>query len=227
MIRGAGARTTPDPLIQATDTIVRIAMTTSISRIGTTAGADELTHPADRLRPALCAGALTAVAAGGLHVIAAAQHVEHGGPVVGFFLLVAAAQVGGGLWLALHGWVRQWPDRRLVVAGLLATVALIGLFVLAHTTDLLLTYVTHKAGHSGHTEIHTGPFAAGVATRNDTLAGVREAPGPVGLFTVALEVGTLMVLTALLPRLWRGRVVNGLLALGASAWVLWLTGVLG
>jgi hypothetical protein len=36
-----------------------------------------------------------------------------------------------------------------------------------------------------------------------------------------------LALTALLPRSWRGRALNALFALGALAWVLWLTGVLG
>jgi hypothetical protein len=127
----------------------------------------------------------------------------------------------------MHAWIGQWPDRRLLVAGLAGTVVLIGLFVVAHTTDLLLAYVSHQPGDGAHTAVHTGPFAAGVATRNDTLDAVREAPGLVGMLTLALEVGTLMVLTALLPRRWRGRVVNSLLALGGIAWLLWLIGVLG
>jgi hypothetical protein len=36
-----------------------------------------------------------------------------------------------------------------------------------------------------------------------------------------------LVLVALLPRTWRGRVTNVLSALAALAWVLWFTGVIG
>jgi hypothetical protein len=183
--------------------------------------------PADRLRPWLGACALGAVAAGGLHLAAAAQHLEHGDLVVGFFLLVAAAQVGGGVWLALKAWQRLRPDPRLLLVGVLGTVALIGLFVVAHSTDLLLGYVSTTSAHGGHTAVHTGPFAAGLSTRNDTLEPVREAPGVLGTLTVALEVAVLMALAALLPRRWSGRVANCLLALGGLAWMLWLTGLLG
>jgi hypothetical protein len=183
--------------------------------------------PADRLRPWLGACALAAVAAGGLHVAAAAQHLDHGSLVVGFFLLVTAAQVGGGAWLALQAWLRLRPDPRLLLLGVVGTVALIGLFVVAHTTDLLLGYVSHPPAHSGHTAVHTGPFAAGLSTRNDTLEPVREAPGVLGTLTVVLEVAVVMALTALLPRRWGGMVCNGLLALGGLGWVLWLTGFLG
>lgn len=173
----------------------------------------------------LCAGAVTAMAGGALQVVTAVRHVEHGGLVVGFFLLVAAAQIGGGAWLAMHALTGLPPDRRVLLVGLLGTTALIGLLVIASTTDLLLAYVSRAPGHS-HPALHAGPFAAGVSTRNDTLESVREAPGPIGTLTVALAVGTLAALTGLLPRRWRGRVTSGLLAVGGIAWLLWLTGLL-
>jgi hypothetical protein len=182
---------------------------------------------ADHLRAWLWAAALVAVAAGVLHLVVAGQHVQHGGVAVGFFLLVAAAQVGGGVWLGLQACLRSRPDPRLLLLGLLGIVALVALYVVAHTTDLLLGYVSHPPSHDGHTAVHTGPFAAGLTTRNDTLGPVREAPGALGTLTVGLEVGLLMALTALLPGRWRGSVANGLLALGGLGWVLWLTGFLG
>lgn len=176
----------------------------------------------------LWGGALAALTAGALHVVAAFDHAHHGDVVVGFFLLTVLAQVGGGLFLALHAWTGLLPDRRLVLAGLVGTVGLIALFVVAYSTDLLGSYTAVQVGaHGDHAAHASGPFAAGLPTRNDTLTGVREAPGVVGLLTVGAELVTTLVLVALLPRTWRGRVTNVLSALAALAWVLWFTGVIG
>ena len=185
------------------------------------------TRSAGLLRRWLGLACLSTLLAGGLHVAAASQHVEHGELVVGFFLLAAAAQVGGGLVLGVHAVTGMRPGRWLVLAGLGATVGMIGLFIVAHGTDLLLDYVSHQPGTEGHTAAHTGPFATGIATRNDTLAPVREAPGALGMATVAAELAGVAALTALLPRSWRGWALDGMLALCGIAWVLWFAGVLG
>ncbi len=185
------------------------------------------TRSSGRLRRWLGLACLSTLLAGGLHVAAAYQHVEHGELVVGFFLLAAAAQVGGGLLLGVHAVTGMRPGRWLVLAGLGATVGMIGLFIVAHGTDLLLDYVGHQPGSDGHTATHTGPFTAGIATRNDTLAPVREAPGVLGMATVAAELAGVAALTALLPRSWRGWALDGMLALCGIAWVLWFAGVLG
>jgi hypothetical protein len=185
------------------------------------------TRSSGRLRRWLGLACLSTLLAGGLHVAAAYQHVEHGELVVSFFLLAAAAQVGGGLALGVHAVTGMRPGRWLVLAGLGATVAMIGLFIVVHGTDLLLAHVGHQAGSDGHTAAHTGPFAAGIATRNDTLAPVREAPGALGMATVAAELAGVAALTALLPRSWRGWALDGMLALCGIAWVLWFAGVLG
>jgi hypothetical protein len=179
-----------------------------------------------RLRGWLGLASLTTLVAGGLHVVAASQHAQHGGAAVGFFLLVAAAQLGGGLGLAVFALTGTRPGSRLVLAGLAATVGMVGLFIVAHGTDLLLSYVSQQAGHDVHSTTHTGPFAAGLATRNDTLVGVREAPGLLGMGTVAAELAGVVALTALLPRTWRNRVLDALLALCGLAWLLWFAGVL-
>jgi hypothetical protein len=185
------------------------------------------TRSSARLRRWLGLASLSTLLAGGLHVAAAYQHVEHGELAVSFFLLAAAAQVGGGLVLGVHAVTGMRPGRWLVLAGLGATVGMIGLFIVAHGTDLLLDYVGQHPGAGEHTGTHTGPFAAGIATRNDTLAPVREAPGSLGMATVAAELVGVVGLTALLPRTWRGWALDGMLALCGIAWVLWFTGVLG
>ena len=169
---------------------------------------------------------LATLVAGGLHVVAAYQQVEHGELAVSFFLLAAAAQVGGGLVLGVHAVTGMRPGSRLVLAGLVATVGMIGLFIVAHGTGVLLDYVGQQPGTGGHPSSHTGPFAAGIATRNDTLAAVPVRPDLLGMATVAAELAGVVGLTALLPRTWRGRALNGMLTLCGIAWVLWFTGVL-
>ena len=179
-----------------------------------------------RLRRWLGLASLATLLAGGLHIVAAYQHVEHGELVVSFFLLAAAAQVGVGLVLGVHAVTGMRPGSRLVLAGLGATVGMIGLFIVAHGTGFLLDYVGQPSGTGGHTSTHIGPFAAGIATKNDTLAGVQVRPGLLGMATVAAELAGVVGLTALLPRTWRGRVLNGMLTLCGIAWVLWFAGVL-
>jgi hypothetical protein len=192
-----------------------------------TAPATVVVRRAAGLRPLLWAAGLTTIAAAALHVVAAAQHAAQREAVVGFFLLAAGAQMAGGLWLVVQAVLRSRPDPRLFLAGLVATTALVMLFVVVHTTDLVLFDVPTPAGHGGHESLSTGPFAGGAATRNDTLDPVREAAGLLGMLTVALELVTITALTVLQPRRRRGQVLNALLALGALGWLAWLTGIIG
>jgi hypothetical protein len=177
------------------------------------------------------AAVVSAVAAGGLHLRAAFDHVGSHDVVVGFFLLVAFAQLGLGVWLAMSIVTGLRPDVRLLALALLGTVALVGLYVVAHTTDLLAAFQVHEAGaHHGagtgeatpHAIETVGPVALGLEP-----VATREPAGLLGAATVATEMVTVLALTALLPARWRGGVTNALLVLGAATWVLWLTGVLG
>jgi hypothetical protein len=191
--------------------------------------------------------ALATAVAGGLHVAAAVDHLESGELAVGFFLLTALAQVGLAAWLLLTAWAGRRPSRELVAFGLLGTVGLMGLYVVAHTTSLLDAFAVHDIAAGGHE--HDVPGRETVAV--DPITGVRFADGmpiasdgPVamdgpavepaghgpeglGTATVVVQMLAMTALTALLPRSWRGRATNALLALGGLAWVLWLTGVLG
>jgi hypothetical protein len=191
-------------------------------------------------------GALGAGVAGGLHIAVAVDHLGAGELAVGFFLLTAAAQLGLAGWLLMTSWTGFRPDRRLVGLALVATVALIVLYVVAYTTSLLDAFaVTDSAG--GHGGAHAGSshdpgidpvtgvdYSTGVAIRSSgpvamagEVAPVRHAPGILGPATVAAEVLLIAALTALQPARWRRRTINGLLALGGLAWALWFTGVLG
>jgi len=192
----------------------------------------------------LWVGALGAATAGGLHIAVAAGHLESGELAVGFFLLTALAQLGLAAWLMLNSWTGTWPDRKLVTLALAGTVALTGLYVVAHTTSLLDAFAITDSGHSGgaHAETSHTPgidpitgvdYSQGVATRGPgpvALAGeavsVQHSPGILGPATVAAEVLVIGALAALQPATWRRRTLNALLALGALAWGLWFTGVL-
>ncbi|WP_448611772.1 hypothetical protein [Geodermatophilus sp. URMC 60] len=191
--------------------------------------------------------ALGLAGAAGLHVAAAVDHLSAGSLAVGFFLLTALAQAGLAAWLVLGAWAGTHAGRQLVATALLGTVGLLTLYVLAHTTGLLDAFAVHDATATGH--LHDVPGRETVAV--DPVTGVEFAQGmplgssgpvamdglptasgghgpeAVGTAVVAAELLTVAALAALLPASWRGRALDGLLLLGGSAWVLWLTGVLG
>jgi hypothetical protein len=212
-----------------------------------TAPAAGRTAPARRRAPRWqLVAALALAAAGVLHVAAAVDHLESGQLAVGFFLLTALAQVGLAAWLLLTAWAGRRPSRELVAFGLLGTVGLLGLYLVAHTTNLLDAFAVHDvaAGHehdvAGRETVAVDPitgvrFADGMPIASDgpvAMAGAAVQPaghGPEGLgtATVAVELLAMTALTALLPTSWRGRATNALLALGALAWMLWFTGLLG
>ncbi|MGY1773976.1 hypothetical protein [Blastococcus sp. SYSU D00813] len=194
----------------------------------------------------LWAGALGSAAAGGLHVLVAYEHVAAGGVAIMFFLLTALAQLGLAGWLVVNRVTGLRPDRRLVTLALAGTVALMGLYVLAHSTGLLDAFaVAHGDGgaHGMHETTGHDPgidpvtgvdYSTGVAVQTSEvmpMSGsaepVRHEPGPLGSWTVAAEVLTVAALVALQPAAWRRRTTNVLLGLGALAWALWFTGVLG
>lgn len=177
------------------------------------------------------AAAVSAATAGGLHVAAAVDHLGAHDLVVGFFLLVALVQLGLGAWVAVSTWADVRPDVRLLALTLVGTVALIGVYLLAHTTELLAPFQVHDAtgahhggtsAPQGHSTETAGPVALGLEP-----VPTREPAGFLGTATVTLEMGTVLALTALLPGRWRSGAVNGLLCLGVGTWVIWLGGGLG
>jgi hypothetical protein len=180
----------------------------------------------------LWAAAASAAAAGGLHIAVAVQHLGSHDLVVGFFLLVALVQFGLGAWVAVSTWAGIRPDLRLIALALIGTVGLVGLYLLAHTTDLLAAFQVHDtaAGHHGATtglpQGHATETGGAVALGLEPVAA-HEPAGLLGTATVAVEMLTVLSLTALLPNRWRSSTANALLALGGIVWVLWLTGVLG
>jgi hypothetical protein len=208
------------------------------------------THPVP-VRPAPGLGRWCAVAAVGaagagvLHVAAAVGHREAGQLVVGLFLVAALAQCGGAWLLAVSALQARRPGAWSLAAALTGTLALVVLYVLAHTTDLLAGLAGSAAGAGHHAGAEAGghggtadPAAAaepqGHSVATDGLVAlsaepepVAHPPGPLGTATVAFELLCAVGLTALLPRTWRGWALDAQLVLGALGWVLWLTGVLG
>jgi hypothetical protein len=178
------------------------------------------------------AAGLSALAAGGLHVAAAVEHVGASDLVVGFFLLTAFAQFGIGVWLLLGSWLGKTPGTGPLAAALFGTVVLVCLYLVAHTTDLFAGLTAHQdgtahAGHGGAAHSAGASIATGGPVALDGhAASLPEPPDLLGGVTVAVELLSVLGLTALLPQTWRGRTVNVLLALGGLAWVAWLTGVL-
>lgn len=84
------------------------------------------------------------------------------------------------------------------------------LLTMAFTVALILAYV-----YSRTVGLHIGPHA-----------DRPEAPDVLGIVVVVCELVAVAGLAAMLPAAWRGRAVNGLLAVGTGVWVLWLTGAL-
>ncbi|MCZ2860566.1 hypothetical protein [Blastococcus sp. VKM Ac-2987] len=191
----------------------------------------------------LGAGALGAGAAGGLHLVVGVDHLEAGELAVGFFLLVGLAQLGLAAWLLLSSWSGLRPGPRVVTLALAGTVALVGLYLVAHTTSAFDAFAVSDGGHGGgHGEAAHLPgidpvtgvdLSDGVAISTPgpvamagEIAPARHAPGVLGPVTVAAELLLVAALAALQPAAWRRRTVNAVLTLGLLAWALWFTGVL-
>jgi hypothetical protein len=210
--------------------------------------APDVTRPAlgRRLTWWLRITALGAGAAGALHVAAAVDHLGGGELAVGFFLLTVLAQVGFAGWLLMTSFTAAAPDRRLVALALLGTVGLLGLYLVAHATTLLDAFAVADHAATGHAHENTErmlqfdpitgvdffegmPTATDgpVAMAGDPVAAQPHGPQALGTVTVAVELLTVLGLAALLPASWRRVSVNALFGLGALAWGLWFTGVLG
>ena len=157
-------------------------------------------------------GAGTTATAGILHLFAAAEHAGVNDLAAASFVLTAATQLGIAFWLTLLAGRRAHPRPILTAAALATTVGFIGAFVLAYTATAL-------AGYLGHAPEHSADLV------NAGLTPI-EAPGWIGLATVAAELISLAALVALLPDRWRRRAADGLLGLAGLTWVLWIVGVL-
>ena len=147
--------------------------------------------------------------------------------------MTALAQLGLGAWLAAAAARTGRGGVRPLAVAVAGTTLLAGLYLLAHTTDLLAGLTGHDAAHPHGEGGAAAPHAAGASVATDgpvalddrPTAGAEE-PGLLGTATVALELLGIAAMTALLPARLRRRVLDALLLLGGLAWVPWLTGVL-
>ena len=112
------------------------------------------------------AAASSAVAAGLLHVLAVIGDGVHAGEIIGFFLVAGAAKI------ALACSLNSSDDARVLVAGLIGTVA------------LAVLYLVSRVAHV--------PFAG---MHNDRALH----PDPLGYTALACECVTLAALLALMP----------------------------
>jgi hypothetical protein len=164
--------------------------------------------------------------AGVLHVLAAVGHRESSAVVVGFFLIVALGQVATAAWFSVLLGTARRPAAWQTAAVLGATVVLVGLYLVAHTTDLLAGFAAAPADEGtglahGHDDRGTGPVGLG-----QEPGGTAEQPGLLGSAAVLSELAATAGLLALLPLGARRRATDGILVVGLAAWVLWWTGVL-
>ena len=177
-----------------------------------------------RLRRWAWAGAVTTWVAGMLHVLAAVDHLDAGELVVGFFLVTAFGQLAAAVGLAIAGVTGERPAPALLAGLLAVTVGLLALYLVAHTTDLLAgVTAAEMGGPTGHEH----PEPSGPVALSDTPPVRGEPPGLLGTATVTAEVLSVLAFVALLPPRLRRLAGNALAVLGAGAWLLWLTGVLG
>jgi hypothetical protein len=164
--------------------------------------------------------------AGGLHVAVTAEHLVANDLVVGFSLASAYAQLGLGLWLLVGPWLGRAPGTAPLVVALAGSVLLVCLYLVLHMTDLLagITAAEAAGGHDHSAGVAVdvgGPVALGARA-----PARREPTDLLGTVLVSAELVSVVGLTALLPRSWRGRTLDALLGLGALAWLGWLTGAL-
>jgi hypothetical protein len=172
------------------------------------------------------AAVLSTLGAALLHVVAAIQHADHSELVSGFFVIVALAQLGGAALLVVtaRGLVRE--RTAVLLAGILVTTGLMVLYFVAHGTDLLGGLTGHQAGAGGHHGATGHSVAVDGPVALSGTSATTEENGLLGAATLAVQLVTVVSLTALLPTRLRGWVVNALCLMGALTWALWFTGVL-
>lgn len=168
------------------------------------------------------AAAATATA-GGLHAVAAAEHVAEAPTLAAGFVLTALVQLGTAGWLALGRRGSGWGTRGVLLA-LGATVVFLLVLLVAHTTPWL-DALHGSAEHAGHATGHSS--ATGAVALGLTAPAEVEPLGVLGTVTGLVEVVAVLGLAAMLPPRTRSRTTTALLLLGLAAWAAWLTGLLG
>jgi hypothetical protein len=190
---------------------------------------------ATRVLPWAGTAVTATAAAGGLHLAAAATHVDAGDLVVGFFALTGLVQLAtaaGVVVLVVGARGGSSCVRRAVPAlalfGTAMTAALLCLYAVVHGTELLAGLLQRSAETAaGHPHGGAGSPPTGAVAQGTQTAAGPEPVSALGTATVVVELLALVGLVALIPDRLRRRVTDLLLILGVLGWVLWLTGGLG
>jgi hypothetical protein len=180
----------------------------------------------DALRRWSWTAVVTVAAAGMLHLAAAVAHLGASELVVAFFGVTALGQLATAAGLAMAAVTGQRPPAAVLSGLLAATVGLICLYLVAHSTDLLAG-LTAGAGDGGGGHAHGAESTGPVSLGTDPTVLAAEPSGLLGTLTVAVELVAVVALIALLPPRHRRVAGDVVLALGGVAWLLWLAGVLG
>ncbi len=149
--------------------------------------------------PAVWLAAATSAYAGVIHLVVAPEHLRHWWGFGLFMLAVGLGQLG------LAWWIVRRPAAVAATVGIVGSVAVVAVYLVAHTRGLDI-----------------GPAVDGHGGGHDA-----ETAGPAAIAATIGELVTIGALVTLLSLTLRRRVVNGLGALGLGAWVVWLLGGLG
>jgi hypothetical protein len=153
-----------------------------------------------RVSPLICAGA-------GLSLVAALVHLwvapEHFGEWWGYGLFMLVCALCQGLFAPL---ILRFPGSRLILlCGIAGNLVIVLLYVIAHTWGM--------------------PFGTTWVPFDPSVAHLEDAD-VAGVAATAAEVGTAYCLVAALEGSLHRLVINLLLVLGASLWVLRIAGIL-
>ncbi|MFW5471487.1 hypothetical protein ACOCJ4_15745 [Knoellia sp. CPCC 206435] len=145
--------------------------------------------------------ALASVLAGAIHLAVTPEHLEEWWVFGTFFLVLGCFQ------LACAVVVLRRPTRGVALAGIVANLAVVLVYVSSRTTGLPIEPPEDITSHA--------------------WSHVAEGAGPADLAATAAELAVICLLVTLLSPRLRRMVVNLLLITGVGLWVLRLSGSLG
>jgi len=155
---------------------------------------------------------LMCLIAAGIHLYVTPEHFSEWWVYGVFFIVVAGGQ------LATIPLVIWWRTPQILTTLVAANVALVLIWVVSRTSGLPIgPPVLDETG--GLADPKVGGYGA-------HAVGVPESVGVLDLTATISELIVVIVLCAMLPANWRRWVLNGLLAVGATVWVLFGLGVL-
>ncbi len=156
--------------------------------------------------------ATVSAAVGAIHLSVAPEHLGHWWVYGWFFVVVGVFQIG------FAAVILRRPSARVALAGIVANVLVVLVYVASRTVGLPIAPMEGAAG-AGDGHAQEGGHGPG--------AWHPEAVGMLDLAATAGEVVVVAMLVSLLPTRPRAATCNGLLALGLMLWALRLSGAMG